>query len=236
MKLKNEILMLFLFFSIISHSQVGQKNFIDQPYIEVTGQFETEIIPNEIYVNIELNENDKKGKTTIEMQENQMITALKKLHIDITKNLSIQDFGGSYQKYFLVTNRVTKVKKYQLIVSNGQLLGEVFRALTELNISDISIVKVSHSEIEKIRRETKINALKVAKEKASDYAIAINQNIGNAIHIQEIQTNNISNNIYGQANAIQVRGYTSEYKENISNLNLQTIKLTAIVQVKFTLN
>lgn len=235
MKLKNEIRMLFLFFSIISNSQTGQKNFIDQPYIEITGQFETEVIPNEIYVSIELNENDKKGKASIETQENQMIVALKKLNIDITKNLSIQDFGGSYQKYFLVTNKVTKVKKYQLIVSNGQLLGEVFRSLTQLNISDISIVKVSHSEIEKIRRETKINALKVAKEKASEYAIAIGQSIGNAIHIQELN-NNYSNILASQSNGIQALGYSIGYNEKISNLNLQTIKLIAIVQVKFILN
>ena len=234
MKFKNEILMLFLFFSIISYSQTGQKNFIDQAYIEVTGQFETEVIPNEIYVNIVLNENDKKGKTSIETQENQMIVALKKLNIDVNKSLSIQDFGGSFQKYFLVTDKVTKVKKYQLIVNDGKLLGEVFRSLTEINISDISIAKVSHSEIEKIRRETKINALKVAKEKASDYAMAIDQNIGNAIHIQELSTNNYSAIRGSNSNGYHVSNIPSG-KENISNLNLQTIKLIAIVQVKFIL-
>ena len=40
----------------------------------------------------------------------------------------------------------------------------------------------------------------------------------------------------GAANGIQIRGYSSEQKETINNLNLQTIKLTAIVQTKFTLN
>ena len=59
-----------LTFSSILFSQNSQKNFIDQPYIEVIGQAETEIIPNEIYVRIILSENVKKGRISIEKQEN----------------------------------------------------------------------------------------------------------------------------------------------------------------------
>lgn len=70
-------LLFIIFFSTIAFAQNGEKNFIDQPYIEVTGHIETEIIPNEIYLNIVLNENDKKGKVSIEKQENQMISTLK---------------------------------------------------------------------------------------------------------------------------------------------------------------
>lgn len=235
MKIKTQMLMLLFFYSISSFSQVGQKNFIDQPYIDVSGQFETEVIPNEIYLNIILNENDKKGKITIEKQETQMIIALKKLNIDIDKNLSIQDFDGSFKKYFLTSNKVTKIKKYQLLVGDGKLVGEVFRALTELNISDIYIEKVSHSEIEKFKRETKIKALQVAKEKASEYANAIDQTIGKAIYIQESYSNTFTNG----ANTVQIIGYASiavSEEDKITNLNFQTIKLSATVQTKFILN
>ncbi|MFK5982651.1 MAG: SIMPL domain-containing protein [Flavobacteriaceae bacterium] len=235
MKIKTQMLMLLFFYSISSFSQVGQKNFIDQPYIEVSGQFETEVIPNEIYLNIILNENDKKGKITIEKQETQMIIALKKINIDIDKNLSIQDFDGSFKKHFMASNKVTKIKKYQLLVRDGKLVGEVFRSLTELNISNIYIEKVSHSEIEKFKRETKIKALQIAKEKASEYANAIDQSIGKAIYIQE----SYSNTFTSGANAVQIIGYGSiavSEEDKITNLNFNTIKLTATVQTKFILN
>ena len=38
-----------------------EKNYIDQPYIEVTGKAEMEVVPDEIYLRIVINEKDNKG-------------------------------------------------------------------------------------------------------------------------------------------------------------------------------
>jgi len=108
MKTQNTLLILLMLLGVTMHSQNGTKNFIDQPYIEVFGQFETEVIPNEIYLNIILNENDKKGKINIEKQENQLIVALKKLNINTDKNLFIKDFDDSYKKKFLEPIKLQK--------------------------------------------------------------------------------------------------------------------------------
>jgi uncharacterized protein YggE len=229
-----------LFITAISFSQNGNKNFIDQPYIEVTGQIETEIIPNEIYLNIVINEKDKKGKISVEAQENQMITILKSLNIDLNKNFTILDFNGYYQRKFLSGNEVTKTKRYQLIINDGETLGKIYQSLDRIDISNISIVKTSHSDIEKITRETKLKALKVAKEKANDYATAINQTIGKALFVQEQFQNNLSS-LYGVANEITARGYSSVYgsrakQEKIQNLNIKSITITATISAKFILN
>jgi hypothetical protein len=232
--------MLSFLITSFSFSQIGGKNFIDQPYIEVTGTIETEISPNEIYLNIVLNENNNKGKLSIEDQENQMISILKTLEIDLDKNFSILDFNGYYKRKFLADNDVTKIKNYELIVNNGETLGKVFQALDQINISNISIAKVSHSDIEKIRKKTKLKALKIAKEKATNYAEALNQTLGKAIFIQEIhnsQTSNLYNNSFGMLNEIVVTGYgASEKQEKIQDLNFKTITITATVMTKFILN
>lgn len=223
----------------MSFSQNGQKNFIDQPYIEVTGKIETEITPNEIYLNIELDENDKKGKISVEQQENQMIAVLKSLKIDLDKNFSILDFNGYYKRKFLADDKVTKKKRYELIVNDGETLGKVYQALDRIDISNISITKTSHSDIERIRRETKIKALQVAKEKANDYATAINQTIGKALFIKEQNSLNI-NSLAGNANGIIATGYSSygsRFKqEKIQNLNIKSISITASVMARFSLN
>ncbi len=222
-----------------SFSQNGEKNFIDQPYIEVTGKIETEIIPNEIYLNITLNENDKKGRISIEKQENQMVSVLKSLQIDLGKNFSILDFNGYYKKKFLADDKVSKKKRYELIVNDGETLGKVYKALDKIDISNISIIKTSHSDIEKIRRDTKLKALKVAKEKANDYAVAINQTIGKALFIKEI-TNFSNNRLYANnsnmLNEVIVVGYRTTKKEIIQNLNIKTITVSATVMARFTLN
>ncbi len=229
-----------LFSVVLSFSQNGEKNFIDQPYIEVTGQIETEVTPNEIYLNIVLNENDKKGKISIEQQENQIIAVLKSLQIDLDKNFSVLDFDGYYKRKFLANDEVTKKKRYELIVNDGETLGKVYYALDNIDVSNVSIVKTSHSDIEKIRRETKLKALKAAKEKAHDYASAINQTIGKALFIQEIR--NLPNNrLYGNhlnvLNEVVVTGYGARSKEEkIQGLNVKAIIIAETVQAKFSLN
>ncbi len=228
--------LLIILISPILFAQIGQKNFIDQPYIEVTGKFEKEILPNEIYVTIILNENDKKGKNDVEKQEQELIQALQSLGINVDKQLTIQDFDGSYQKYFLHANTVNKIKKYQLLIESGKKLGEVYQVLSKLDISTIKIDKISHSDIEKYQRETKLNALQAAKEKAQEYARAIDQEIGKAIFIQEYPSTDYSNLLEGVANGIQVRGYDSEQSHKIYDLQFQPIKLTATIQTKFILN
>ena len=239
--MKTRYLLLFsTLITSISFSQIGEKNFIDQPYIEVTGTMETEIIPNEIYLNIVLNENDNKEKLSVEAQENQMISALKALGIDLEKSLSILDFNGYYKRKFFADNTVTKIKTYELVVHSGEMLGNVYQATDAINISNISITKVSHSEIEKIRRETKLKAIKAAKEKANDYAQAINQTLGKALFIQESQ-NSLNTNLYGNSlgmlNEVVVVGYGSRSKqEKIQDLNFKTITVSATVLAKFVLN
>ena len=56
-----------------------EKNFIDQPYLEVNGRAEMEVAPDEIYVRITINEQDSKGKVTVLQQEKDMVRRLKDL-------------------------------------------------------------------------------------------------------------------------------------------------------------
>ena len=237
MKTTLNLIALVLFTTMVS-AQIGTKNFIDQPYIEVTGQSEKEITPNEIYLKIVLDEQDKKGKISIEKQENQMLAKLKSLNIDLDKNLTVLDFDGFYKRKFLGSNEVTKKKSYQLIVNDGKTLGEVYRALDAIDVSNIDIVKVSHSDLESLKRANKLEALKAAKDKASDYAEAIDQSIGHALFIQEV--NNYNNYRYDSntLNEVVVTAYGTKASkaEEIVDLNIKPIILKSTILARFTLN
>lgn len=228
------ILLIIALISNISWAQNGPKNFIDQPYIEVTGKVETEITPNEIYLKIIINEKDKKGKISVEAQENQLINTLGSIGIDIDKNFSILDFDGRYQRKFLANNEVLKTKNYQLIVNDGKTLGKVYKALDLIDISNISIVKTSHSDIENIRRDTKLKALKVAKKKANQYAKAIDQSIGKALFVQEVNQAHLTNYLGNNS----LNGYYNFKAEadKITDLNFKSITISASVLAKFSLN
>ena len=51
---------------IAAGASAQEKNFLDKPYIEVTGKADMEVTPDEIYVRIVINEKDNKGKVSVE--------------------------------------------------------------------------------------------------------------------------------------------------------------------------
>lgn len=225
-------LILIALLSTFVFSQEGQKNFIDQNYIELTGKTEMEIIPDEIYIGITINEKDKRD-LTVEKQENLMIQKLKVLDVNISEQLSIIDFDGNYTKYFFKKNKVEKSKQYELLIHKTEILPNIFKMFDDINISNVNISRTHHSEIEKFRRDVKIKALKVAKEKATNYAEVIDQTIGKAIFIQEVNPyiNNIS------SNNMVVRGFSNNelYKNKLNDIQLTKINLTATVLARFEL-
>ena len=89
-----------------------EKNFIDQPYLEVNGRAEMEVAPDEIYVRITINEQDSKGKVTVLQQEKDMVRRLKDLGIDVEKKLVVQDMSSDLFK----RKDVSTSKTYQLEV------------------------------------------------------------------------------------------------------------------------
>ncbi|AXG69533.1 hypothetical protein KORDIASMS9_01756 [Kordia sp. SMS9] len=228
------IIIFTVFLPLLSIAQ-SEKNFIDQNYIEIIGTAETLVVPNEIYVSVTLTE--KNHKKTIEEQEQLLLANLKSIGIDTDKDVSVSSFQGTYERYFLKRNEVEKLKVYQIILHDGATLSKTFMALDRLNITNAYITKVSHSEIDKLRRDTKMKSLKVAKEKAKQYAEAIDQEIGKALFIQETNpnTNFTSNNIHvrglGSMNNYSQRTKLPEFK----NLTFQKISLTATVLTRFEL-
>jgi len=137
-----------------------------------------------IYLKIVLSDKNNKNRETLPEIERKMISKLSEIGIDVNKDLSLIDFGSNLREQLLKTN-VVLTKQYQLIVRETNILQKVFFEFQELGISNVSITKLEHSEIEKYRRDVKVAAVKVAKEKAEALANALNQTIGKAIYVQE---------------------------------------------------
>ena len=233
------ILIVVSIFSLNSFSQTGTKNFIDKNFIEVTGKAEMEIIPDEIYLKIIINEKDLKGKQNIEEIENLMTVKLSEIGIDISKNLAIKDMVSNFRNYWLKNSKINSIKEYQLIVDNAKTAGQVFQGLESLSISNISIERVEHSEIQKFKTEVKILAIKAAKEKAIILTNAIDQNIGKAIYIQELNSQvyrTMQRQVTGLSNIV-VREYSDKMKMEIEpEIEFEKITLEYSILVRFEIN
>ena len=99
-------------------------------YIQVTGVSEIEIVPNQIYLTIVLDESDSKGRQAIENQRREMVNALKKIGINTEKSLTMEDMSSSY---FKRGNTLSKAS-YQLLLTSSEQVVKVYDALAVLNI------------------------------------------------------------------------------------------------------
>jgi len=222
-----------------SYSQDGSKNFIDQNYIEVNGVAELELSPNEIYINAILSEKDVKGKENIDELEARMFVQLQSLGIDIEKQVVLRDLASNFQFYFLVGADVSAIKSYQILVHDSTLAGKVLRNLSNAGLTTLSIDRVSHSELEKKALNVKEKAIKNAKIKAQLLASALEQNVGRAIYIKELDDVDFNNMLEGKAAGVQIRirGASSIYgnRTETPSIEFENIRLKSSITVRFSL-
>lgn len=216
---------------VLAVNALAQKNFIDQNFIEVTGKAEMEVVPNEIYLKIIIDEKDNNGKESLESLEKKMIKKLVTIGVNIDSQLVVSDFSSNFKFYLLKKDDIFTSKEYQLLVYDGKTVADVFMVLEQLGISNIEINRVDHSNIEELRREVKIKAIKAGKEKAKDLATAIGQNIGRALYINEVE--NYKARSYN-SNVMYIRGESSIESESPS-LEFEKIQLESSVIVYFEL-
>jgi uncharacterized protein YggE len=232
--MRNLLMLLFVLLSSAMFAQPGDKNFIDQNYIEVTGKSEMEVTPDLIYLKVQLNEKDTKNKVSVSELEAQMFEKLKGIGIDLSKDLVIKDISSHFKDYLLSHTDILLSKEYQVLVHNGKTASQVFLELEKIGISNVSVDHLDNSNIVGFRKEVKINAIKAAKEKAESLAVAIDQGIGRALYIQELDnTMNFDRN----ANSIKIRGYSGSFKAESADLDFdfEKIKLEYSILCRFEL-
>jgi uncharacterized protein len=233
--MKTLIYWILFLFPFLLNAQTGTKNFIDLHYMEVTGQAEMEVTPDEIYLKIRIDEKDNKGRESLESQEKQMIEKLGEIGIDVSKDLSIKDFVSNFKYYWLRENKIFTSKEYQLITHDGAITGRVFQELEKLGISHITIEKVDHSKMEDLKKKVKGKALIAAKEKAVSFAEAIGQKVGKAIYIQELNVPGYPGRMETVSNIV-IRGTSALSKdETLPDIEFEKIHLEYSILARFAL-
>ena len=197
-------------------------------YIQVNGRAEKEITPDEFYLSIVINERDSKGKISVESQQRDMIAALKRLGVNVEKQLKVANLSSEFFK----KNTSVATAKYQLQLGSS---AEGAKALDGLGISNVSILKVSHSKIDEYKEQVRVEAMQNAKQSAQTLAGAIGQNVGKCFYIYD-SNNNVMPVLYD--NMAVMRSAKTGYGEEAAAdepLDFKTIKLQYNVQAKFVL-
>jgi len=169
--------------------------------ISVSGSAEMEVIPDEIYVNIQLREYQKRGqdKKELEAIKSDFLVACKAASLP-DSIISILSYTGYNSYYWLRRKKkdpdMNASITYQVKFSNSRQMDDLVDKLDDDATQSFSITNTSHSKMTEFRKQLKIEAVKAAKNKAIYLTEAINEKLGAAITVKEpdeTETNRIIN-------------------------------------------
>jgi uncharacterized protein YggE len=160
--------------------------------ITVNGSAEMEIVPDEIYVQVELKEYEKKstGKVDLEKIKSDFLEKVKSVGIPDSL-VSIASYDG-YTDYYWHRKQLKKRNDllasiaYQIKFTNSSKIDELVNKLDDEATQNFTVVKTSHSKMSEFRKQLKISAVKAAREKAQYLAAAVDEQVGAAVSINEI--------------------------------------------------
>lgn len=154
--------------------------------IETSVNVKKEVIPDEIFISITINEKDNKGKISVEEQQKQMIKALSSLGIDTKAALTVDNMGSTLKQNTLRKDNIFISKRYTLKVSTAKDASAAIQALKEIDIAQtyVSRVAISDSLEREVKNQLLVEAAQKAQENAKILASAVGCKAGKAVYIQ----------------------------------------------------
>ena len=178
-------------FLLLAGQGIGQET-VKQKTINVTGMAEMEVVPDEIFVQINLREYDKKGGGKVDIDEIRKDFLKSAVEIGLhDSDLSVQSYQG-WDGNLLIYKKNKKKNPdlkasivYEVKLATTKKMDELVQKLDDEATQDFFISRVSHSKIQEFKRQLRILAVKSARDKANYLAEAINEKSGEAIMINE---------------------------------------------------
>lgn len=158
--------------------------------ITVNGSAEMEVVPDEIYVLVDLQEYEKKGsgKVNLEKIKADFLNNCRSIGLPdsvITIASYDGDMGNPWIKKRKKKEELLASITYQVKFANSKKMDELVEKLDDEATQNFRIARTSHSKLQQFRKQLKIEAIKAAKEKAIYLAEAIDEKVGPAVTITE---------------------------------------------------
>lgn len=221
----------------ISNFIYGQKNFIDQPYIETSAVADTLIKPDIIYLQITLLESDSRNRKSVEELEQDMRAALLRQNIDTNRQLTLLDLSSEFKRMFLKGNTIMKMKAYSVKLSDAYTAVLLLKELENVGISNVEVTKVTYSKLEDVLYSLRTTAAAKCRKNAELMAAGVGQKPGKAIFISDLTTpeNSRQGMIDGFDKAKALSLYGSRADDNPMFVEYQKIKFEVKLTAKFVI-
>lgn len=223
-----------LIFSINTFGQTISNT--EKAIIDVTGTAELEISPDEIHIDLCLEERMENGeKVMLTTLENNLKNELTKADIPLS-HLYISDVNSVIAKTGWFTKETLSTGNYSLKITQVNKIKRVFKIFEKLNITNAHITKATHSQLVELRKKNRINAIKAAKEKADYLLNAIGSKTGKPLKVteQQQQYQNFSALNYAtNSNSYRMNSISKVKSITKGTVQFENIKITSSIHVIF---
>jgi len=234
---------LCLFFTACNRYSKGSG---EVSYIEVTGSAEMEVEPDEIRLSIvvgnyseKLRAGTSKEILSLDAADRKFMDILSNVGIDkaqITlKDAATTNYWSYYLRYGRYMENVRLEKRYEIILDDVSKLNSLLSQLPgpQDGIVSVSISELKNKNMEEHCKQTKIMAMKAAKEKAKYLLESVGSKSGKPIYVREIEDNYSDINVnmaHSNLLMMQKQDYESAKEDEPQ---MKKIKLRYEIEAKF---
>lgn len=232
----------FLFILITYQFSFSQNGFTD-PYpkkITVSGSAELELIPDEIFVNIKLQEYQKKNqdKRDLDIIKSEFLTACSTAGIP-DSCISIYSYDG-FNNYLWSKRKKAKDAElltsitFQVKFSSSIQMDKLIEKLDDEATKSFDIENTSHSRMTEYRKQVKVQAIKAARDKAVYLLEAIGEKPVVLVSVTELDEP-VFPTTYYQYNSLYNNNYQDSMNSPSTDIIFKKIKIRSEVQVVYSI-
>ncbi|WP_315102128.1 SIMPL domain-containing protein [Capnocytophaga sputigena] len=175
----------FVLFSLISTMAIAQNQ---TPTVEVVGESIVYATPDMVNISISI---EKEGLDLKNLRQKNGEAVAQVLQL-LSKELPMENFQTSYVS--LYKDDYNKLNKYRVVQNINIKLEDISKydnlmnAIFDAGVNRIDGISFGVKNKEKLLQEARVAAIDDARKKALLYAVSLDQNIGKAIQIKEINS------------------------------------------------
>ena len=175
----------FVLFSLISTMAIAQNQ---TPTVEVVGEGIVYATPDMVNVSISI---EKEGLDLKNLRQKNGEAVAQVLQL-LSKELPMENFQTSYVS--LYKDDYNKLNKYRVVQNINIKLEDISKydnlmnAIFDAGVNRIDGISFGVKNKEKLLQEARVAAIDDARKKALLYAVSLDQNIGKAIQIKEVNS------------------------------------------------
>ena len=175
----------FVLFSLISTMAIAQNQ---TPTVEVVGEGIVYATPDKVNISISI---EKEGLDLKNLRQKNGEAVAQVLQL-LSKELPMENFQTSYVS--LYKDDYNKLNKYRVVQNINIKLEDISKydnlmnAIFDAGVNQIDGISFGVKNKEKLLQEARIAAIDDARKKALLYAVSLDQNIGKAIQIKEVNS------------------------------------------------